>query len=267
MAKSKTASTEKLILSVIPRSIFGKKLRKIRHEGIIPANIFGPEFKSISISVQFGDFVKTYKKAKETGIIYLTLDKEEIPVLIKQVQRHPVNDSILHVDFRKVDLKKKIQTEVPVKTTGVSEAVNQKAGVLLTLSETLLVEALPGDIPQQIDVDISSIKELGKEIKVSDLPKSTVYEIKTPADKVVVSVVEHKEESVTPETTAAAPEVIGEAPIEGAPAEGAAPAAEGEAAAKPSATKASEGKPTSAPGKTPSPAPTAKPAEKKEGKK
>lgn len=263
MAKTKTASTEKLLLTVVPRTVFGKKLKKMRHQGIIPANVFGPEFKSVSVSIQFKDFAKTYKTAKETGIIYLTLDKDEIPVLIKQVQRHPVTESILHVDFRKVDLKKKIQTEVPVKSTGVSEAVTQKAGVLLTLSATLLVEALPQNIPQAIEVDISSIKEIGQEIKVSDLPKSSVYEIKTPVEKVVMSVVEHKEESITPETTAAAPEVIGEVPVEGAPVEGTTPAAEGKAAAKP----AEGGKDTKAPapGKKPEAAP-AKPADKKEKK-
>ena len=251
MAKTKTLDSEKLLLQVTPRTVFGKKLKKLRHEGFVPANVFGPEFKSVSVSMPFKDFTKTYKTAKETGIVYLKLDKEEVPALIKQVQRHPVTDSVLHVDFRKVDLKKKIKTEVPVKTVGVSEAVAQKGGVLLTLSETLLVEAFPQDIPSTIEVDISSIKELGQEIKVTDLAKSTVYEIKTPVEKVVLSVVEHKEESVTPETAAAAPEVIGEAPAEGVPAEGAAPAtAEGEAVAKPSA----------APGKTPSPAPTAKPA-------
>ncbi len=258
----KTVASEKLVLKVTPRAIFGKKLKKMRHEGLVPANVFGPEFKSVSVSVPFKDFAKTYKTAKETGVIYLSLNKEEVPVLIKQVQRHPVTDDILHVDFRKVDLKKKIQTEVPVKTTGVSEAVAQKSGVLLTLSETLLVEALPQDIPQAIEVDISSIKELGQEIKVADLPKSTAYEIKTPVEKVVVSVVEHKEESVTPETTAAAPEVIGEAPVEGVPAEGAAPTTEG--APVPAAGK----KPTeAAPGKKPEATPTAKPTEKKEEKK
>ena len=265
MTKAKTTSSEKLTLSITPRTVFGKKLRKMRHEGTVPANIFGPEFKSISVSVRFQDFVKAYKTAKETGIVYLKLDKEEIPVLIKQVQKHPVSDGILHVDFRKVYLKKKIQTEVPVKTVGTSEAVSQKGGVLLTLSETLLVEALPEDIPQQIEVDIASIKELGQEIKVSDLPKSGSYEIKTPLEKVVVSVVEHKEESVTPETTAAAPEVIGEVPAEGIPAEGAAPAAvEGEANSKPSTAKTLEGKPAATPGK---PAQAAKSADKKEEKK
>jgi len=204
----KNQKQEKTKLSAQIRTLTGKKAKKLRKQGLIPANIYGPEFKSTSISINFKEFLNTYKIAKETGIVYLQLEKDEIPVLIKHIQKHPVSDEILHVDFRKIDLKKKIETEVPVKVVGTSEAVSQKGGVLLTQSEFLLVEALPEDIPQEIEVDISSIKDIGQEIKVADLKKSDKYTIKTSPDKVVVSVIAHKEESITPETTAAQPEVI-----------------------------------------------------------
>ncbi|OGK11807.1 hypothetical protein A2954_05120 [Candidatus Roizmanbacteria bacterium RIFCSPLOWO2_01_FULL_37_12] len=219
MAKSKKSpSTDnKLTLNILPRTIFGKKLKKFRKDGYIPANIFGQEFKSQSVSVTYKDFVKVYKAAKETGVIYLKLEKNELPALTKNVQRHPVNDNILHVDFRKIDLKQKIQTDVPVKVVGQSDAVTQKGGVLLTQTESLLVEALPTDIPHQIEVDIASLKEIGKEIKVSDLAKSDKYEIKTIPDKVIVSVVEHKEEEILPQTApTVAPEVITAKPEEAA---------------------------------------------------
>ena len=217
MAKTNKASSEgkKLTLAVQPRTIFGKKLKKLRREGNVPANIYGQDFKSESVSAAFKDFTKVYKVARETGVVYLDLNKKELPVLIKNVQRHPVNDSLVHIDFRKIDLKQKIQTEVPVKTVGQSEAVSQKGGVLLTQSETLMIEALPTDIPPHIDVDISSLKELGQEIKVSDLAKSDKYEVKEEADKVVFSVVEHKEQEVLPQTTpAVAPEVLTAKPDE-----------------------------------------------------
>ena len=204
----KNQKQEKTKLSAQIRTLTGKKAKKLRKQGLIPANIYGPEFKSTSISINFREFLNTYKIAKETGIVYLQLEKDEIPVLIKHIQKHPISDQILHVDFRKIDLKKKIETEVPVKVVGTSEAVSQKGGVLLNQSEFLLVEALPEDIPQEIEVDISSIKDIGQEIKVADLKKSDKYMIKTSPDKVVVSVIAHKEESVTPETTAAQPEVI-----------------------------------------------------------
>jgi len=212
---NKTTS-DKLTLEVKNRELTGKKAKKLRKEGLVLANIYGPEFKSQSVSVDSKAFAKTYRTARETAVVYLKLNKDEVPVLIKNVQKHPVTDMILHVDFRKIDLKKKIQTEVPIKVVGASEAVSQKAGVLLIQSKTVLVEALPQNIPSHIEVDINIIKDIGQEIKVGDLKKSNQYEIKTSLEKVVVSVVEHKEESVTPDTTAAAaPEVITEAPVEG----------------------------------------------------
>jgi len=243
--KKSTAKSDKLILNVESRKIFGKKLNRVRNLGLLPANIYGTDFKSQSISTNLKDFIKTYRVAKETGVIYLTLNKEEIPTLIKNVQRHPVTDVFLHVDFRKIDLAKKIETEVPVKTVGISEAVSQKGGVLLIQTEILLVEALPQDIPHQIEIDVSLIKEIGQEIKVADLLKSDKYQIKTASEKVIVSVIAHKEESVTPETTVAAPEIITEAPEEGGVAETAAPATEEEKTTKLKET--AQGKPQSKP--------------------
>ncbi|PJA55207.1 50S ribosomal protein L25, partial [Candidatus Roizmanbacteria bacterium CG_4_9_14_3_um_filter_33_18] len=209
--KKSHSSTDKVSLKAELRTIFGKKLNKVRKQGLVPGNIFGPDFKSKSISVVYKDLVKTYKMVGETGIVYISLDKENIPVLIKTIQKHPLSSSLLHIDFRKIDLSKKIETNVPVKAVGISEAVSQKAGVLLIQSETLLVEALPEDIPSHIEVDITVIKDIGQEIKVSDLKKSDKYEIKTPIEKVILGVVAHKEESIVPETAVAAPEIITEA--------------------------------------------------------
>ncbi|MFA6017428.1 MAG: 50S ribosomal protein L25 [Patescibacteria group bacterium] len=213
--KKSVSSSGKVTLKADSRTVFGKKLNKVRKQGLVPANIFGPDYKSQSISVVYKDLVKTYKLVGETGVVYITLGKENVPVLIKTIQRHPLSSSLLHVDFRKIDLSKKIEANVPVKEIGISEAVSQKAGVLLLQSETLLVEALPEEMPSHIEVNIEVIKEIGQEIKVSDLKKSDKYEIKTPAEKVIVTVIAHKEESIVPETAVAAPEIITEAAKEG----------------------------------------------------
>lgn len=217
MKKTTKTSDEKTVLEVITRTVFGKKLKQLRKEGVIPANIFGTGFTSKSVSVKSMDFSKTYKKVKETGIVYLQLEKTEIPTLIKLIQKHPVNSQILHIDFRKVDLSVKIETAVPVQIIGVSEAVTQKGGVLLTLSDRLLVEALPQDLPQFIEIDISNLKEIGQDIKVKDLKVSNKYNIKDEEEKVILSVTAHKEESVIAETAATAtPEVLTAKPEEGA---------------------------------------------------
>lgn len=215
-SSSKKIKTDKIALPVTPRTVFGKQLRKSRHEGIIPANIFGPNFASTSVSVQYRELINVYKIAKGTSVVYLQKNSEEIPVLIQNVQKHPVTDHILHVDFRKIDLKQKIVTAVPIKVIGKSEAVDIKGGVLLTQMEKLSVEALPQDIPQFIEVDITRLTEIGQEIKVADLPSTAAFIFKDEPAKVVVSAIAHKEESITPETTTIAPEVITEkVPVEG----------------------------------------------------
>jgi len=223
--KSSKGDDQKYTLDATKREVFGKKLKKLRAQNLIPANIYGPGFTSTSVSVPAKEFSHVFSKARETGIIYITVDGQEIPVLSRQIQRHPLEHNILHVDFRKVDLTQKIETEVPIRIIGEAPAA-EKGGVLLTQADHLLVESLPADIPQDIEIDVSILDEIGKEIKVSDLVKDAKYVVKEEPEKVIVSIVAHKEESLEPEV--AAPAVEGE---EGAAAEGAAPA-EGEAPAE-----------------------------------
>lgn len=234
--KKAEKKAEQVKLAVEERKVLGKKVKKLRKEGVLPGNIFGTDFKSTAISVKQADFIHVYKIVHETGIVYLQLDKKDVPTLVKHIQRHPIDSSILHIDFRKIDLTQKIETEVPVKVIGTSDAVAHKGGVLLNQSTHLTVEALPQDIPGAIEIDISSLKELGMEIKVKDLPQNKAYTVKTEPEKVIVSVTAHKEESVVAETTAAAaPEVITAKPeTEGEAAAGAVPAA-GKAEAAPAA--------------------------------
>mgnify|MGYP000685405082 CR=1 FL=1 len=208
---TKTQTKEKITLKFQQRNDFGKKVKKLRKTGLVPANIFGKNFSSKAITINLKEFTNVYKKVKETGLLYLETDKEALPVLIHQIQKHPVNNLILHVDFKKVDLTEKTQTEVPIEIVGQSPAVTEKAGVLLKLTDKLLIEALPEKIPQSIKVDIGGLKEIGQEIKVADLEISNDYQIKTEKEKVIISVVAHKEQSTAPETqSVTAPEIITE---------------------------------------------------------
>ncbi len=207
--KKKKLEQNQLQLSYSPRTIFGKKLKTLRQKGIIPANIYGQDFKSAAIAVNYKDFYKLYRIARQTKVVHLVEKDINLPVLISHIQKHPVTDQILHVDFRKVDLTKKIQTDVPIKIIGTAEAVSQRNGVLLTLIDHLRIEADPTAIPSHIEIDITPLKDLNQEIKVGDL-KPNNFKILDPSDKVIVSVVAHKEESVVPETTVTAPEVITE---------------------------------------------------------
>ena len=206
---------EKIIFKATSRSTLGKANRSLRKDGLVPANIYGPNFSSLAVSVNLFEFEKIYKKAGETTVIYLEIDGKSYPTLISDLQFHPVTDKILHVDFRKVNLKQKIEAQVPIEFTGEPELVKSKAGIMLKQMEELTVSALPNEIPSSIEVDTTKLTEFGSVIKVSDLPKSETYEITEDEDAIIASLSEHKEEEITPETTVEQPEIIGETKDEG----------------------------------------------------
>jgi len=213
---TKNQPAEKVILEAQPRETFGKQTRSLRKSGKLPANIYGRDFESLAVTIDTKIFQKLFKNAGETTVVYVIVDGKEYPTLISDIQHHPVTEDVLHVDLRKVNLKQKIEAFVPLVIVGESEAVEVKNGVLLTQLEEVTVNALPAHIPHQIEVDISALVELGDMIRISDLAKSDEYEIIDEPERVVVSVAEHKEEEIIPETTAEETEII----TEGAAAEG-----------------------------------------------
>ncbi|MEN9327272.1 MAG: hypothetical protein RI947_80 [Candidatus Parcubacteria bacterium] len=210
MAKSKKSDHPQITLAAEARTVLGKKVKQLRKQGMLPGNVYGPDFKSLSVTIDLKEFITAYRVVHETGIVYIKVGNDSYPTLVKGIQKHPVSDDLLHVDFRKIDLKHKIETPVPVVAQGESAAINQLGGVLITQNDHLTVEALPTDIPSEIAIDISTLTEVGQEITVADLPKSATYVIIDAPETVVFSVTAHKEESVTPETTTVAPEVITE---------------------------------------------------------
>ncbi len=232
------ATKARLQLSADKRTVTGRKVKKLRREGLLPANVFGKKVKSLSLQLDTKNFHKVYQEVGETGLVDLTIAGESAPrpILITAVQQHPVTGLPLHADFRQVDLTQKVIASVPIEIIGESPAVKDKAAVLITLLDEIEVEALPADLPEKFEVDISGLTEFDQAILVKDLKVDRAkITLKVEDEAQVVMVQEHKEEVIAPtaEETAAAQ----------APAEGAAPAeapAEGEA--KPEEAKAEETK-------------------------
>jgi len=161
-----------LTLNVKKRDVFGKKVKTLRKGGMLPATIYGKGVKSMSVSCDTKVFKSVYEEAGETGLVELVIDSSKgnkRPVLIHNIAKDPVTNSFLHVEFRQVDLKQKVQASVPLVHVNEAPAVTQRLGVLLTLVTTINVEALPTDLPENITVDLTSLKEEGDEIMVSSL--------------------------------------------------------------------------------------------------
>jgi large subunit ribosomal protein L25 len=218
---------DKQVLIGEARKILGRNVKHLRKDGILPGNIFGKKIKSEAVQVNFKDFLKIYKEVGETGLLTLEIGKIEKPVLIHNLQVNPVSDVPVHVDFLQVDLKEKVEAEVPVELIGESPAEKQAVGTVVQYLNEIKVEALPMDLPEKFEVDTSSLVEVDQAIFVKDLKvdRSKVG-IKTDENEMVVKVEPPQKEEVvaTPIVAVGAEGVVpaeGEVPAEGgAPAEG-----------------------------------------------
>lgn len=219
------AQVSQHILAAEPRQVLGRKVKQLRREGVLPANIYGKKIKSESVQVKLPDFQKVYEEVGETGLVALKIGSSEHPVLIHNVQLDSVSDLPLHADFMEVDLKEKVTATVPIEFTGESPIEKSQEGILVPQLREVEVEALPTDLPENITVDVSELDVLGKAIKVADLKVDRAkVEIKGDPEQIVVVI---EEPAKVEEPVVAAP-TEGE---EGVPvAEGETPAAEGEAA-------------------------------------
>ena len=154
-----------------PRTALGKAATKLRREGTLPANIYGRALESKAVQLASKDVTTILKTHGTNTLIELQVEGEPQarPVVIREVQRHPVNQQLQHVDFYQVDLARPIQAQVPVTLLGESSAVQTYKGVLLVGLDNVLVEALPHQMPTHVEVSIESITELEGSISVADI--------------------------------------------------------------------------------------------------
>ena len=216
-------------LSVESRKVFGKKVKKLRKEGVLPGNIYGKEFKSTAIQMSAKDFHTVFEQAGHSGVVDLKLANEVIPTLIHEVTYDHIDRFPLHVDFYKVNLKEKVKATVPVVVVGEPVAVTEKLGLLLQNLNEVEVEALPTDLPENIEVDVTHLAQVGDTIKVSDLKVAGDVAILAEPEQEVARIAELVSKEAEEQAAAEAAEAEAQAAEGGA--EGEAPA-EGEAAAE-----------------------------------
>ncbi len=213
-------------LSAEARKIEGRKVKQLREKGILPANIYGKEFKSLAVQLPVKEFLKIHKETGETGVIELTVGEESLPVLIHNLQIHPVTGLPIHVDFHKISLKEKVKAMVPVIVIGEAPAVEQKLGLLLTPVNEVEVEALPQDLPENVEVEVKTLIEVGSEIKLKDVKVSEKVTVLSDPELVMVKIgelVTEEAKKEMEEQKAASEAASAQAGAEAAPAEGEAP--------------------------------------------
>mgnify|MGYP001164096707 CR=1 FL=1 len=194
---------------------------KLRREGFIPGVVYGKN-PSVSVTVEVKSLLQILKKAGDNALLRLNLEGEERndrQVIVRELQIHPLARVPLHADFYEVSMDQEIEVAVPLRTVGELEESVQAGFLINLLLKEARVECLPGQIPEEIEVDISGLVE-GNAIHVKDLTVPEGVQLLHDPDDVVLRlsfarVLEEEEEAEAAgeeEESPAEPEVVGKGP-------------------------------------------------------
>ncbi|MBI5399144.1 50S ribosomal protein L25 [Candidatus Saganbacteria bacterium] len=234
---------EQVEIKAAERQALGKKAKKLKASGQIPAVVYGRKFPATAIAIDLKEFTKKVLQSDAGHNLIFNLNvaagekSKNVPVITQQVQRNPLNGEIIHLDLRHIVMDEAIKTSVPVELIGTPIGVKDSGGVLVHGLREIEIKCLPGNIPDKFEIDVAQLA-INTSLHVSDLKAAQEIEVLSdPAEMIANVSPPTKEEEAAAQPTFAA---------EGAPAEGtAAEAAASAAAGKPGekAAPATAGKP------------------------
>lgn len=172
------------VLKILKRDL-KEKPAHLRERGFVPAVFYGKKEVSTPISIAAPEFLKVWRSAGESSVVVLKGDDLEVESLITDVTRHPVSGVPLHADFYVFEKGKKIKIKIPLVFIGTAPAIKDLGGSLIKVLHEIEIESLPKDLPREITVDITALKEFSSVVKARD--------IKLPSGVVLIA---HEEEVV-----------------------------------------------------------------------
>lgn len=180
---------EQVDINAQPRQVMGRRVRHLRAQGLIPANISGAARPSVAIQIPAVELRRLLKRHGANVLrIHLSQSPSVETALLNRVERDPITSVILHVDFRRVRLNQPVHARVPLHLTGESPAVRIHGGVLLHLFDTIEIESLPANIPEEVTLDISQLDELNSVLTVADVQLPANVKLVSPENEPVVAV-------------------------------------------------------------------------------
>jgi large subunit ribosomal protein L25 len=197
-------------LTASNREITGKAARRLRHQGRLPAVVYGQAAAPRVIEVDAHDFDRVFARAGKTQLIDLVVEgRRPTKVLVKEVQLSPRRNTPLHVDFHQVSLREKLQVDVPVVVGGEAAPVKAGEADVLQVLHAIRVECLPADIPEAVEVDVSGLDQVEEGIRISDLQLPAGVAAVQDAEELVVKLAARRVAAAEEEE--AAPEAAEEA--------------------------------------------------------
>ncbi len=215
-------------LAAVARTDSGKGVaRKLRADGMIPAVVYGPEIDPKPIALNEREVLKMFRTSGSMNMLVdLSIEganESPLKVMIKDVQREPIDSAVLHIDFQQISLSKKINIDIPVRLVGIPEGVKTMGGILEFIQREVAVACLPNDIEDYIEIDVTEMV-IGDSIHARDLdlpkfdlvtnPEQVLVTIAAPTVQAEVEVAGEGEEGAEGEEAEGAP-AAGEAEGEG----------------------------------------------------
>lgn len=160
---------DKLSLQLDERTVQGKKVAKLRAEGLVPGVIYGAGVTPINIQIANNVFEKLYRQAGTYTPVHLSVGGKRKIAMIKEVDRDPVKGSITHISFHAVNANEPVIAEVPIHLVGEGESEAEKNGLIVLQNlDKVEVKALPMDLPDAIEVSIIQLKDAGDKVTLAD---------------------------------------------------------------------------------------------------
>ncbi len=209
-------------LEISRREVMGKAVKRLRKEGIIPANIFGHNEASMAIQIDAAAFERLRRSHGSRSVLTLRMSgtKSTQTALIRHVQREPHTSKIIHVDFFRVSLSERIRVKVPLHFTGEAPAVKTENGVMLHLLDAIEVECVARDIPEYLEVDVSGLTEIDAILHASDVKLPANFTLITDPEEGIVKVAATRAEVAEEAAEAAAASEAAPAAAQTTPAQG-----------------------------------------------
>ena len=199
---------EEVLINAEKRNVVGKQVKALRRQGILPGVIYGRHIEAFPIQMDAHNAALILDKLTASSLITLDVDGEKFSVIMRDRQRDVIFGDLLHVDFLVVSLTEKLRATIELKLVGEAPVADNPEVVVTQVLNDIEIEAFPQDLPEVIEVDISTLETVDDEITVADLDLGENIAILTDPNETIVSVGYVAQEEVAEEAEAVEPEVV-----------------------------------------------------------
>ncbi len=199
---------EKVVLTATKRTVIGKQVGQLRRAGQLPGVIYGHNLTPTPITMDAHSAGRIIPRLTSSSIVTIDLEGTSIPALVREKQKNYIKGTYTHIDFQAISLTEAIRAEVSLHFHGLAPAIKEYSAAIVNNLDSIEVEALPSDLPERIEVDLSVLAKIGDAIHVRDLVIPAGVTLLSDVDIMVAVATATHEDAEAVAAEVAEPEVI-----------------------------------------------------------